>query len=175
MKRNLIGLAAAVLLVVSGCGASVNSTMAPNVNLSQYRTFGWYTPATGAKPQSLADQEIRAALQRSLAAKGIVEATTGKPDFLVAYHTIMQQEAAPDYGYGYYGGWGGDAYTYTQGTLVVDFIDPQQRKVFWRGTASQVVNDPNNVDRKKLDDAVSKLVKQYPANVAQAPGSPPPM
>ncbi|HEY3353946.1 MAG TPA: DUF4136 domain-containing protein [Polyangia bacterium] len=175
MKRDLVGLAATLLLVVSGCGAAVKASMAPDVDLGRYRTFAWYTPVSPRGPETPADQEIKAAIRRSLAAKGIVEAAGGNPDFLVTYHIVLQEEEDTEWGFAYPPGAGPETYIDIEGTLVVDFIDPRQDRVIWRGTASQVVNTPDRVHRMKLDDAVSKMLTRYPGNVAQAPGSPPPM
>jgi hypothetical protein len=152
-----------------GCGATVHTSMSPTANIGQYKTFGFYSsPYKQGRPETLADQDIRAAIAQNLQAKGLAEAT-GIPDFFVAYHVVEQQKLeANDIGYGFWGFGGVDLTTYTQGTLVVDFIDPRTRKVFWRGTASQIVNDPNNVNQAQLDAAVAKLVSRYPYNVAAA-------
>jgi hypothetical protein len=83
----------------------------------------------------------------------------------------MQQEVgvsgwgAPGWGYIGWGGygWGGwDVYTWTQGTLIVDFTDPRTNQVVWRGTASAVVNHPENPSPKKVEKAVNKLMAHYP-------------
>ena len=153
-------------------GVSVRSTQAPDANLARYKTYGFMTDQTG-KPETLADQQIRASLERDLQQKGLTPATTGNPDFLIAYHTKQEQrvEVTPGgYGWGYWG-WSGypDVNTYTQGTLIVDFIDPSTNKIFWRGTATAVVNDPNNPNPKNIDKAVGKLVSQYPSLYAATP------
>jgi hypothetical protein len=157
-------------MFVAGCGATVHSSMSPGTNLSRYKTFSFYSsPYKQGKPESIADQEIRAAIKQNLVAKGTTEATGGQADFFVAYHVVEQQKLeATDVGYGYWGVGGVDLTTYTQGTIVVDFIDPQTKKVFWRGTASEIVSDPNNVNTARLDKAVAKLINKYPYNVASA-------
>jgi hypothetical protein len=167
MKSATLALAA---LFAVGCGATVNSSLSPTANVGQYRTFAFYSsPYKQGKPESLADQQIRAAITQSLTGKGLHEATGGAPDFLISYHVVEQQKLeANDIGYGYWGFGGVDLTTYTQGTLVVDFIDPQTHKVFWRGTASQMVNDPQNPNQQKLEAAVVKLMNRYPYNVASA-------
>lgn len=154
-----------LLAMVAGCGATVHSSMSPNTNLSQYKTFSFYSsPYKQGKPETMADQDIRSGLKQNLAAKGVMEASGAQPDFLVSYHVIEQQKLqAEDVGYAF---GGVDWSTYTQGTLVVDFIDPQSRRVFWRGTASEIVDDPNNVNTARLDKAIAKLISHYPYDVA---------
>ncbi len=158
------------IALCAGCGATVNTSLSPNANVGQYRTFSFYhSPGSQGQPESLADQEIRRAINDNLAAKGIVEMNAATADFKVAYHVVMQRHVAMnDAGFGYGMGDFGpvDFTTYTEGTLVVDFIDPHTNKVFWRGTATQLVNDPNRVNTERLDKAVSKLISRYPYGVA---------
>jgi hypothetical protein len=165
-------------LLILGCGATVSSSMAPDTNVSQFKTFSFHqSPSQAAQPKSIADQDIEDALKQSLLAKGYVEATNGNPDFLVAHHVKLQErtEVEGGYGYGYGYGWYGmgpmgvNTYTYTQGTLIVDFVDPKTNKAFWRGTASDLVNHPSSPNPNKIQAAVTKLINQYPSNVAVAP------
>ncbi len=173
MKSRLARLAPLVAILGAGCGASVHSTVAPNANLGQYKTYGFQTPRYRAgTSESPAEQALRTSLRNDLAQKGLTEAPAGQqPDFLVAYHVKEQQKLdVEDLGYGFGWGWGGpvEATTYTQGTIIVDFIDPRTNQAFWRGTASQVVDHPESPDLGKLDKAVAKLVNQYPSAMASA-------
>jgi hypothetical protein len=164
-----------VLVVAAAACSSIttNSRTAPNADLGRYHSYGWYNAPQS--PQTVADQDIQAALASSLARKGIFHSPSN-PDFLIAYHTYMQQNVEVNgwgWGWGYDYGWGGPAYySYTEGTIVVDFIDPQSNKVFWRGTASSVIDDPNNVSQSKVNKAVAKLVNQYPVTVTAAARAP---
>jgi hypothetical protein len=174
-----IGCVAAVAAASLFCGCvSVETSKAPNVNLAQYRTFAWFEPASPSPRQqsferSPAGAVVREQIARNLAAKGVSE-TAQNPDFLVAYHGKLEQRMdVTDWGYPgwWWGGWGGPNVAvseYTQGTLIIDFIDPRTKQVFWRGTASAVVNQPENPNPKKLAGAVDKVMKKYPAEVASA-------
>jgi hypothetical protein len=176
MKPGFAFLAAVLALAAAACGPSltINSTTMPSANLAKYHTFAWYAqPNAPQKPETIADQQIRASITQDLAQKGITEVTTGTPDFLVSYHVRERQQASVTpytgwgWGWGYYGG--GDVTIYTEGTLVVDFIDPTTNQVFWRGTASSVLENPNQPNLAKIDTAVSKLIAQYPSQLAAAP------
>jgi hypothetical protein len=166
----------AALAFAACAGVTTNAQLAPGANLAQYRTYGW--APRGDQPETLADQAVRSSLEQSLAQRGIVPATQGAPDFLVDYHAKTQQrvEVSPGMGpwgfYGY-GGWGGWNYpavsSYTEGTLIVDFIDPRTRQIFWRGTASAAVNNPANPDMNKIANAVTQLMQKYPTQVAATP------
>lgn len=160
----------AIVAFAAGCGATVHSSVAPNANLGQYKTFAFQQPPYRAgHPESPAEQELQAALRNNLAMKGITEAPAGQPpEFLVTYHVKTQQKLdVQQVGYGFGWGLGGtDVYQYTEGTIIVDFIDPRTNQAFWRGTASDVVNQPEMPDVGKLDKAVAKLVNQYPSQMA---------
>jgi hypothetical protein len=158
----------AAVALIAGCGASVSSTVMPGANLGRYHTYAFYTPpyrlGTTATP---GEQEVATALRNSLADKGLVEATPGQqPDFLVAYHARKQQKLdVTSAGYGWWGLGGADVYTYTEGTLIVDFIDQSTKSVFWRGTASQIIDNPYSPNLAKIDKAVAKLINKYPATM----------
>jgi hypothetical protein len=168
--RTRIARFIAIGAIAAGCGATVSSTVAPNANLGQYKTFAFKTPQYRAgRAESPAEQELQTALRNDLAQKGLAEAAPGQPpDFLIAYHVKEQQKLdVADVGYGWGWGLGGpDVTEYTQGSLIVDFIDPHTNKAFWRGTASDVVNNPNSPNLGKVDKAVAKLVNQYPSAMA---------
>jgi hypothetical protein len=166
-------LVAALLLAVAGCGATVRSTVASGANLSQYRTYAFKTPTYRAnRPETPAEQEVRMAIRNGLAEKGLTEVPPGvAPDFEIAYHVKKQQKLDVNtVGYGFWGwgpAWGpGYVTTYTEGTLIVDFIDTRTNTVFWRGTATDVVQHPASPDLGKVDNAVAKMIRQYPTTVA---------
>jgi hypothetical protein len=169
MEKRLLPLAAG-LLIAAGCGATVRASVTPGANLEQYHSYAFFTPTYRAnQPESPAEQEVRSALRRDLALKGMVEATSAPADFLVAYHVKERQVLdVGSVGYGFWGYGYGPGYvtSYTEGTLIVDFIDPRTKSVFWRGTATAVVSHPDTPNLAKVDKAVSKLVGQYPSMTA---------
>jgi hypothetical protein len=163
-----------LLALAAGCGATVRATTTPGTNLSRYRTFGFAQPVhpstqTAAFLTSPAGQTAQNAIARDLESKGLQQATQN-PDFLIAIHEVVQQEEQLGE-WDYFGPPAG--YQYTQGTIIVDFIDPATRNVFWRGTATDVVLHPENPDLGKLSAAVDKLMQQYPSQVATAGRAPP--
>ncbi len=182
-----LGFALAGLLAVAGCSTiSVRATPSPNANFAQLRTFAFMEPQPNTPAarvaQSPAGQQIRNEIERKLAEKGYSPAPPGtKPDFLVAYRTKYQEKTnieswgyGPGWGWGW--GWGGWAwggpdvsvYNYTEGTLVVDFVDPDSHQVLWRGTATAVVDNPYNPNLKKVAKAVDKLMDRYPTSAMAA-------
>ena len=168
-------------LALAGC-VTVRSSTSPHANLAQYRTFAWHMSPTANHRQLEFDRSpagalVRDRVARDLAQKGIVE-TRGTPDFLVTVHTRLEDKVdVNDWSYPtvFWGAPPGPVSIdeYTQGTLVIDFIDPQSGQIFWRGTASSIVNHPETPNMQKLATAVDRVMQKYPAPTATATASAP--
>lgn len=173
MRAEMKVAVGALILVAAGCGATIRSTTASNADLTRYKTYSFSKPpAKAGQPESIVDQTIDSSLKEDLAAKGLTEATPDQnPDFLVAHHVKTQEKMdVEEVDYGFYGGWpgGADVTEYVEGTLIVDFIDPKTKQVFWRGTATSVVNHPESPDIPKLEKVVGQVVDRYPAAAVAA-------
>jgi hypothetical protein len=168
-----LGLTAALALA-AGC-VSVQAHKAPGVSLAGYHTFAFLparpnelTQNQATFDRSPAGQAAREAVGRNLQEKGYVPTTPDRADFLVTVRATLQQQVDWGYGpdwvggwYGWYGWYGWPAASwYTVGTVIVDFMDPRTRQVIWRGTASRVVNHPNNPDPTHVAGAVDKLMNK---------------
>lgn len=172
-KRNL-QLAALVGILAFLCGSmwaqTVNYNFAPGVDFSKYHTYKWVTIAGTQHPDQIVEQQIKQAIDQQLASKGYVKTDSDTPDMDVAYQTSVTDEKQWN-AYGTGGGWrmGGGMATATSstiqtGTLGVDFYDPAQKQLIWRGSATKTLNptkDPNK-RQKNLDKAVAKLLKNFP-------------
>jgi hypothetical protein len=156
------------LLIGGGCASMrIHTQVAPEVELGHYRAFAWL-PSSKGGPETIVDQQIRSALRRQLTHKGLRETTPDSADFLVDYHVLQEHKlAVADWGNGIYG-WAPDVVAYSDGTLIVDFINPRSNRVFWRGSATAAIEPPGVVDVNRLDKAASAMVRRYPYSVASA-------
>ena len=107
------------------------------------------------------------------------EETTENADLHIVRHIsaqeklmVHQSSAGVPYRYGRYGMWTGAPYyytdvsQYTEGTLILDFVDAKTQKLVFRGVGTGTVSDPEtNADRIK--QAVEKIVQGYPSAVGQ--------
>jgi hypothetical protein len=130
-----------------------------------------------------ADAALRSSLRENLAARSIREVTMGeKPDLAVVPHAQLQQKYSvqqytqwgygpgvwPYYG-GYYGVWAGAPYTYstinsyTEGTLILDFVDTSKQKLVFRGTGTGTVSSNPESNADKIREAVKKIVEKLPS------------
>jgi uncharacterized protein DUF4136 len=135
-----------------------------NTDFSKYKTYTWVKPVRPASNPFMNDRII-AAVDAQLAAKGMRKVESDG-DMLVTYNAgVKEERSAMTTGMG---GWrmGGmgriDPIVENVGTLVVDLSDASQKKLMWRGTATDTLSDKSDKNSKKIDKAVEKLFKKYP-------------
>jgi hypothetical protein len=167
--------AAAALLIGVGCSSiSTTADFDPATDFSKYKTWAWMDEGpANPKIDQLTDGRIRTATEAELGRRGLGRADKDKADFHVKYHAAVQQkiESRPttvSVGYGFrYGSVGmssSNVYTYNEGTLVLDFVDPKAKDLVWRGTAAGTV-DPSRTPEERtarIQEAVWKILDQYP-------------
>ena len=153
------------LLAASAQAQSVQTDYDHSFNFSNLKTFGFAVQSRSATDplanDSLNDGRIKAAVESQLIANGY--RTDGDPDFVVVYYvTTKNKLSVQDFGYGpprWFGGRNISVNQYSEGTLLVDFIDTKTNQVIWRGRASGTL-EMKGVD-KKISKSVEKLVKQF--------------
>ncbi len=110
IRRALASLA--FVSALAGCATvDVQTDFNRKTEFSKYRTYDWFPQAQEAAGTSLfqnprASDQIRAAVERELAAKGLRLQPAGRTDFYVAYHFIGQErvdETSWGYGLGHWG------------------------------------------------------------------------
>ena len=162
-----------LLLVTGSAGAQqVTYNFMPGVNFSNFHTYKWVEIPGGVHPNQIVDQEIKQAINNTLAGKGFTMVTGDtKADLYVGYQCFIQQQREWN-AWGMGGGlrWGGmgtaTSSTIDNGTLAVDFYNPTSQELLWRGSAAQTLDPSGNQqkDMDKLNKAVAKLLKHFPPN-----------
>jgi hypothetical protein len=165
-------LAASVFVLAACSSVSVKTDFDQSVSFAQYHS---YTLMPGNEPIGLSpssETALTETLHNQFAALGVVEASENADLHIVRHITtrdklsISQSSAGGPYRYGRYGMWaGGPQYTdvsqYTEGTLILDFVDSKTQKLVFRGIATGTVGDPQS-NVAKIKDAVKKIVADYP-------------
>jgi len=175
----------ATLIVLSGCSTvKVTADYDHSVPFGTYRTYAVEPPADVPPLSPTADSALRSALREGLAVRVIREiAPAEKPELAVVPHVRLQQKYSvqqyTQWGYGpgiwpysggYYGVWAGAPYTYntitsyTEGTLILDFVDVSSQKLVFRGIATATVSGDTESNAKKIREAVKKIVAKVPAS-----------
>jgi hypothetical protein len=161
-----LAFAAACLLGILGCApmVNVNTSVAPNADFGARKTYAWQQNPQmgGSMDQSIAGQQIHAAVDQALVSKGFQPVASGqRVDMLVDYRVMMRNQTELQGGVG----WGGiSTYNYTTGTLVVILIDPETSNFLWRGTAQSNV-DPaggGSDQAQNIQTAVQKMFATFP-------------
>ena len=115
---------------------------------------------------SLLERRLKNAVERELGIKGY-RRSVDDPDFLISYHVGSQNQVdVSTCGYHYPTSphcWGNeiDTYTYTEGTLILDFIDFKQEELVWRASAKSSLYEDKEAE-KTLNQAVEKMLKDFP-------------
>jgi hypothetical protein len=173
----LIAVFSAVLVL--GCSSvSVTTDYDHEANFTALKTYEWMplpkdalsaNASTNMFQNSLVDKRFRTAVKNQLDAKGLTE-NSANPDFFIAYHSGTQDKVnVTNYGYGYgrwggYGGGGVDVHQYTQGTIILDFVDAKSKQLIWRSVATGALADkpdPTTVE-EKINGVVQQMLASYP-------------
>ena len=166
-----------VILILGACSTmAVDSNSDPAANFSNLKNFAWM-PGIQTNIQdpridnTRLDELIRKAIEGQLAAQGFRKQASGAPDFSVAYHATLDKKTTTRmlrnaFGYNTGGVVLPEEYTYDEGTLILDIVEPKTRKLIWRGSATDRVNPSpgQEVNKQQIDEAVQRILAQFPPN-----------
>jgi hypothetical protein len=175
-------LAVAALLLSACNPVRVTTMVAPDANLSSYRTFRMLNvpprragaaalPNDPMLDNSITNRALREHLVNAFTARGYT-LDQANPDFTVAYYASRRGQldvTAWDYGYpGRWGGWRGgpglaEMRSFTEGTVIVDVVNPKTHELVWRGRGVSEVSDDPGIYAQNLNRAVKEIVKRFPA------------
>lgn len=169
-------------LCLTACSSiTVTTDYDPSTSFSQYHSYT-LAPSSEKIPLSPTSEiALQQTLSAALFKRGISEKAENA-DLHVIRHVSSQEKlavfqsnnmgyAGMRYGYGRYGMWAGAPYNdidvsqYTEGTLILDFVDAKTQKLVFRGVATGTVSDPET-NAKRIREAVEEIVQQFPANAA---------
>ena len=175
-------LAALAGVLLACAGLDVSEDYEPGTDFSGYRTFDWFPGGRAASgdpevDSPFLDRRVRDALVRELGSRGFIKVEDRTPDFFVTYHVSVQQKVSSSgislgTGVGSWGSHGGvgvgvntpSVRTYDEGTLVIDVLDAESKRLVWRGTGSQAVKSSPKPEETTaaVDRAVAAIVAQFP-------------
>ena len=146
----------------------------PGTDFFEYTTYRWVEIEGAEKPDAIVDGQIRQAVEKALAAKGLKKAEGDEATLFVAYQLALTQErqvnayTSGGYGYGWRAGGGmatttATTTTLTIGTVAIDMYDPAAKELVWRGQASKTLDAKAKPEKrqKNLDKAMTKLFKDF--------------
>ena len=164
-----------VLFIVSCSSVSVKYDYDPAIDFSKFKSFGWKDveiPNDAMAKNQLLAKRVKEAVIKELETKGYTYSESDEVDFAVVAHAgTKERMQITDWGsYGWYSPWWGpyggrvDVSQYTEGTLVIDIVDMQEREMAWRGLATGTVDESPNPERAqaRMDDIVSRILVNFP-------------
>jgi hypothetical protein len=190
--RAIISLVAGVILM-TGCATKSEidvSTDYSMANFDQFTSYQWLPEgeSKGHKPENnLITDRITGSINENLSSKGYHQADT-KPDVFVDFSVTTAAKVNIDNNQTYEGyapgftwsrGYGAQAtqskvgvmetsiVEYTEGSLMIDIIDPNNMQIIWRGIGTNKL--PEQYDRdlasKLINKAVMATLENYPPPV----------
>ncbi len=186
MKRSVLAVWAVSSLVLAACSTiQVSEDFDRRAPFTTYKTFDWMSKpekmpetARGAIDRNpLLGKRIQQIAEEILKDKGMTQ-SKDNPDLLLNYY-VGFKERVDITGWGYWYGprWGYywpylgpyDDYAYTQGTLVLDFVDAKTHELVWRGVADKALYDyyyggpaTHNFSDRELEKILETMLDQYP-------------
>jgi len=174
-QGSLFAALSLVLMSSAALAQSVSVNYVPGTDFSKLHSYRWVAVGGDTSVDQITDQQVKAAVDKSLASKSFTKKDADPVDFYVTYQVAMDKEKQLDAygtpGWGWRGGMGGmggmttvTTHTVDIGTLALDFYDPNGKQLLWRGTASESVGHSGTPEKKqeRLDKAMSKLLKKFP-------------
>jgi len=157
------------LIILSSCATvNVKTDYDTKTDFTKFKTFAFYKKGIDkAKISDLDKRRILRAIKTELQAKGMK--LSNKPDVLVSIFAKSEKEIDVynhNYWYpSYYSPFYRNSVSeYTQGTLFIDIIDANGKKLLWQGVGKGTLNTSGNVAKKeaRINQFVAELMEKYP-------------
>ena len=177
--RKTILLLFVQVLILSACATSpsIVSNTSPGTDFSGFRTFGFHEPlgtdrANGARtPLS---NHLKLATAKELKSRGLNRSDS--PDLLIDFSTFsidrVDVRSTPSHSMRH-SHWNREFATwptyqttvrqYTEGSLIIDILDPNSNQLVAEGTASSRLSS-NNVSVQQVEQVVSQIMNSIWAN-----------
>ncbi len=165
-----------LLGAIIGCASlEVSHDYDQDADFVALKTFDWLPMDKQARTRELTVKRIMSAVNNQLKAKGLTM-NQEDPDFRIGMQISGKTSYGGSVGLGTsvgipvgkgfisMGGGKSRARQKHEGTLVLDFIDPESKSLVWRGTATSTIK-PNASPEEQtelINRAVAEMLKQFP-------------
>jgi hypothetical protein len=143
-------------------------------DFDKVKTFAYVETGDTNSDNPLMDGRIRDAIARELTEGGLTQVDSN-PDLFVTYHLSSKENTVLNTsGFGYggwgggWGGWGGGissstttVSTYTEGTLIIDAYEPEEKKMVWRGTGTVTVKSKPEKQIQQVNKILIKMGSRW--------------
>jgi hypothetical protein len=180
---------AAVMLASCASGPKIETDYDHTIDFSKYKTYAFFNPMgiENRSYSSIYGSIFRDAIGKELESRGYVK--SDNPDLMINVSGRLQDKTKVTttsdpymgggyYGYrrGHYGAWGGYGYgttthvsNYTEGTVNVDMVDREAKRMVWEGVAVGRVNEKNTNEetRANIYSGIQEMFAGYPFRAGQ--------
>src|SRR5688572_532590 len=182
MKRTLYAAALLLALTVA-CAPEVRTRSDTNPSLSsdieRWRTYAWQPGPSEGDPRVYNDiirARVQDAVDAQLAMRGYT-VDNESPDFRIGWHATIEEKVEIEtlndyYDYGwrdwYSPGYGTYVDEYSEGSLILDFIDAGRNELAWRGVAEGRLRrtGPALPTAGEVDEAVDEIMEEFRVRAA---------
>ncbi len=175
MKNFFLFLFSVVLL--SSCNSvKVVADYDSNADFNSYKTFAFYKPGIDkAAISDLDKKRVLRAIESELLAKGFMKSEN--PDMLVSFFTKSRERVNVNQnnntGFGWGLGWNPwmmngmnnniNVSQFTEGTLLVDFIDAKKKELVWQGIGTGALKIDNREKKEaRINEFVKEIISKFP-------------
>jgi Domain of unknown function (DUF4136) len=152
---------------------SVQTDYDHSISFGRYHTYVCDAAAAGLNPDN--SLVLAESLRSSLATRGLKESSASSADLYVIPRVRTKEQVHflptrnvtyyPSH-YGQYGSWSrmtlpADVTQYTEGTLILDFVDRKTHKLVFRGAGTGVIGNTER-NAAAIKKAVNQIVAQFP-------------
>jgi hypothetical protein len=157
-----------IIIGLSACSSiRVTSDYEAGTDFSQYKSFAFYKTGVDKAPISDIDKRrILKSIETELFAKGLVKSET--PDVLVSIFTKAREQVdiyEPRWTPYYYNPFQSTQISkYTEGTLFIDLIDPDGKKLIWQGIGNGFLTKSSSPEKREANIQlfVKEILEKFP-------------
>ncbi len=166
--KNFFTLFIGFLLLASCSSIQVRTDYDTHTDFSQYKSFAFYKKGIDKAPISDLDKRrILRSIETELLAKGMTKSKN--PDVLISIFTKAKKQidVYKTYNPYYYGPYERQQITkYTEGTLLIDIIDRNTKKLLWQGVGKGALSHSSKPEKREalIQKFVQEILEEYPPN-----------
>jgi hypothetical protein len=175
MNRIMV-LGALICAASSGFAHKARVDFDHGVHFAHYKTYSWVDSTDQGSPEAMFPNQlirdrITGFIEEALAARGFKRVDTGS-DLLIGFKINVTEQ--PEFTTFYDGGgldwgwgWGSGISTTTvqtfyEGTLVINMMDANQKKLVFQGTSTQNISSKPAKNTRSFAKAVNEIFEKYP-------------
>lgn len=178
MKKTIGLLVVLSLAALPATAQKVYIDYAHDFDFESAETFQYVETKDSNVGSQLVDDRIKSLITKELQ-EGGARMVDSNPDLYITYHVTTEENKVYNttstgfggYG-GYYRGWGGwggmgmssahtTESTFTDGTLIIDAYEPEEKKMVWRGTGTVTLKAKPEKQTKQVEKILAKMGKKW--------------